>query len=376
MATKVFCRTCGNENLLEPQERNADFDRILHDKADKLLCQYCYLRMTTNVELLINLGIADITLRHGTIKCSRCKWTSFTLASFCFKCGNPFTQLSPEETYQSFQSFSKYAIQKVGDNFLGRFHVRSIYQKGLSTDYIVFDREEGKLLRIKISHNINFIDRIADIWLNIPPHKNIVKAYSKKIVNDISHLFLEYVAGTDLGRVMRENESIEISKVLEIAIQICEGMEHLWSIGIVHRDLKPDNIIVGDDGIVRINDLEIAELVSEHEASTRNSLGVCGTPSYMSPEQFGGTTNIDNRSDIYSFGITLYEMICGIRPFEYISFSHWNRTSPVQEPKTLKPSCPGALSNLIVKCLEKKPENRYQSFGELKEELYKIKGII
>lgn len=380
MVTRVFCRCCGKENVLEPEkEREADFERLLHDRVDKMLCHYCGTRMATNAELLFNLSIAVFTLPSGSQKCGQCAWVSLPVASYCFKCGNPFSFVATNNEQFRSSASQNNKPSRVGDVLLGRYVVVQQNQGCFSTDYIVFDRQQQKLSRIKTVHRPALIDRFlqtAQLWLNIPFHKNVIAAYSLEELDHRSHLFLEYVNGQDLRRLMTGETKLDIPKILEITIQICEGMEHLGTMGLAHRDLKPENIIVGDDGIVRIGDLKIIRVVTDQNVSDNSRGEICGTPPYMSPEQWEGSASTDNRSDIYSFGVLLFEMVCGSRPFagaKFADFYKGHKGEIPVEPITLRSECPRALNDLIVKCLQKKPEDRYQSFGAIKMDLVKIK---
>lgn len=381
--TKVFCRHCGKENILEPDiKEGVNFEHAFYERCKKMLCCYCGSLMVVNVELLINLGIAETTLPQGAQICGRCKWISLPLASYCFKCGNPFTVIkegpAPSKISDQF-SMKLDSILKVGETVLGRYHIIEAVQKHLSIDYIVFDRKERQLSRIKTINgsysmkNLEGFLRFSDMWLNIPSHENVLKAYSIEKIGEKPHLFLEYVKGKDLRKIIEEERRLEVSRTIEVAIQICEGMKHLHNLGLVHRDLKPENIIIGDDGIVKITDFETMKVVTNCKMSRRRTRkkasdkNICGTPSHMSPEQFDGYAG--NRSDIYSFGIVLYQMVTGNLTFigrtvqEYEKFHKHEMDALTSSPFT----------TIILKCLEKRPKKRYQDFGELKIELQKIK---
>ncbi len=192
----------------------------------------------------------------------------------------------------------------------------------------------------------------------------------------IHYITMEYVPGEDLRSMVRMSGQLGIGTAVNIAKQICEGLTEAHKIGVVHRDLKPQNVMIDRSGIARIMDFGIARSVGG-KAITAAGVMV-GTPEYMSPEQVEGK-EIDQRSDIYSLGVILYEMVTGRVPFEgdtpfTIGVKHKSETP--QDPRELNSHIPDDLSGLILKCMEKEKENRYQSAGEVRAELELIeKGI-
>ncbi len=176
-------------------------------------------------------------------------------------------------------------------------------------------------------------------------------------------------------------------KALEYALQIAHGLAAAHERGIVHRDLKPENLFVTKDGRVKILDFGLAKLLRAEEAGPNTSLptatagtepGVAlGTPSYMSPEQVRGE-GIDHRSDIFSFGTTLYEMLCGQRPFSGATSAEQMSAilrDELPEPDDLDASAPPALARIVRHCLEKSPQNRFQSAADLAFDLEGLSGI-
>jgi len=165
---------------------------------------------------------------------------------------------------------------------------------------------------------------------------------------------------------------LAIGTTINIAKQMCEGLGEAHNLGVVHRDLKPSNIMIDKEGNVRIMDFGIARSL---EAKGITGAGVMiGTPEYMSPEQVEGK-EVDQRSDIYSVGVILYEMVTGRVPFEgdtpfAIGVKHKSETP--KDPKELNSQIPNGLCRMILKCLEKDKEKRYQSAGEVRSELTKI----
>jgi serine/threonine-protein kinase len=173
------------------------------------------------------------------------------------------------------------------------------------------------------------------------------------------------VTGEDLKSFLRRAKRLDIGTAISIAKQVCEGLIEAHKTGIVHRDLKPSNIMIDKAGNARIMDFGIARSI-KGEAITGENV-IIGTPDYMSPEQVEGK-DIDQRSDIYSLGVVLFEMLTGERPFKgdsslSVAMKHKSEAPP--NPKWLNDQTPDSLSRLVLKCLEKDKERRYQSAEEL-----------
>jgi len=187
---------------------------------------------------------------------------------------------------------------------------------------------------------------------------------------------MEFVPGQDLKGLIRQSGQLAVGTTINIAKQICDGLTEAHKSGVVHRDLKPSNIMIDKEGDVRIMDFGIARSL---EAKGITGAGVMiGTPEYMSPEQVEGK-EVDQRSDVYTMGIILYEMVTGRVPFEgdtpfTIGMKHKGEVP--KDPKELNAQIPEDLSSVIMRCLEKDKEQRYQSAGEARSELESIeRGI-
>ncbi len=274
---------------------------------------------------------------------------------------------------------------KIGDKLLGKYEIMKIMQRGAAIDYAAYDSRKKIPVIIKtINPTLKYKKECADefeksakIWLSIPEHKNIIHAYSLKEIDGCPHLFLEYIEGTDLWQLMRSG-SVATSYALDIAIQICEAMEHIFnSRRIVHRDIKPSNIFVAKDGVAKLGGFDIALVIDPEDK--KEKLEICGTVPYMSPEQWTGLSSLDNRADIYSFGCVLYETLTGKLPFYPNNIDEFRQMHLNQIPRGLReinPLIPEAFEAAVMKCLQKKPKDRYQSFGELREELVKIRPTL
>jgi serine/threonine-protein kinase len=203
-------------------------------------------------------------------------------------------------------------------------------------------------------------------------HKNICKMYHLAKDVNTPYITMEYVKGEDLKSLIRRKKKLSDDEALSIANQVCEGLVEAHRLGVVHRDLKPQNIMIDEGGDAKIMDFGIARSV---EAPGVTQTGVMiGTPDYISPEQAEGE-EADQRADIYSFGVILYEMVTGSVPFKgdtALSVALKHKSKLAQEPKQLNPDVSGELNKLILICMEKERERRYQTAAELLADIQNI----
>ena len=220
----------------------------------------------------------------------------------------------------------------------------------------------------------------AEVWVKLGGHRNLVTAFFVMPLDFKPHVFVEYVDGGSLrNRIM--DGRLSIQEALSFAIQFCEGMTYANSKdlgggerGIVHRDIKPENIMLTKDDVVKITDFGLVKALGR--PSSENP---AGTPEYMSPEQFQ-TMDIDQRSDIYSFGVVLYKMLTRRLPFpqpedphqRWEHYRHHHTKTRPSSPRQLNPHVSERLEFVVMNCLEKHPANRYQNFDALRGELAEI----
>jgi len=267
-----------------------------------------------------------------------------------------------------------------GTTFAGRYQIiEEVGRGGMGTVYKVFDRETNervalKLIKPEIASDSSTIERFRNELTTARKitHKSVCRMYDLNREEGVHYITMEYVSGGDLKRLIRRTRHIPVGTAVAIAAQICEGLAEAHRLGIVHRDLKPSNIMIDDDGQARIMDFGIARSVKT-KGITGSGIMI-GTPEYMSPEQVEAK-EVDQRSDIYSLGIILFEMVTGRVPFEgdsVIAVGVKHKSEQPEDPTQINAQVPEGLSRVILRCLEKDREDRYQSTGEVRSELEEI----
>lgn len=194
---------------------------------------------------------------------------------------------------------------------------------------------------------------------------NIVNVYDVGADGDINYIVMEYVQGKSLKEILNERGKLSTDQALAVGIQIGKALEHAHKNNIVHRDIKPHNVLVTNDGVVKVTDFGIAK--SSDSVTITNSSKVLGSAHYFSPEQAKGNV-VDNRTDIYSLGIVLYELVTGKVPFDAespVSVALKHIQEPVVPPIQLNENIPDAMNKLILKAIEKEPFRRYQNVSDM-----------
>jgi len=318
------------------------------------------------------------------MKCPKCQFENPVDTRFCGNCATPLPR--PEE----FSIFPTETLQTpvkeltTGSTFAGRYQIIEEQGRGgMGKVYKVFDTKIKekvalKLIKPEIASDRQTIERFSN-ELKLARkvrHKNVCGMFDISEADGAHFITMEYVGGEDLKSMIRMTGMLGIGTVLSIGKQICDGLTEAHNQGVVHRDLKPTNVMIDKGGNVKIMDFGIARSIREKGITGAGVM--IGTPEYMSPEQTEGR-NVDQRSDIYSLGIILYEMATGRVPFEgesALSIAIKHKTEIPKDPQSLNPHIPDDLKRLILKCLEKDTAKRYQTAAEVEAELDKIeKGI-
>jgi len=316
------------------------------------------------------------------IKCPKCKTDNPDTVKFCGECG---TQLPSPEGIAVTETLET-PIKELtrGTTFANRYEIiEELGKGGMGRVYRVEDTKLKqeialKLIKPEIASDKKTIERFRNelkIARNIR-HKNVCGMFDLGETEGAHFITMEYIRGEDLKSFIHRSGQLAIGTAVRVAKQVCEGLSEAHRLGVVHRDLKPQNVMIDKEGNARIMDFGIARSL---EAKGITGAGVMiGTPEYMSPEQVEAKET-DQRSDIYSLGVILYEMVTGRVPFEgdtpfTIGMKHKGET-PLN-PKEVNSQIPEDLSRVILRCLEKDKEKRYQSAGEVRSELENIeKGI-
>jgi serine/threonine-protein kinase len=198
-------------------------------------------------------------------------------------------------------------------------------------------------------------------------HQNIPQVYDTGEIDGRPFITMELIEGLSLHALLQKTGTLPADVATIIGLKLARALEYIHLRGIVHRDLKPSNVLVSSAGEVKLTDLGIAKDLSEES----DGLGVVGTPAYMSPEQVLGD-KLDFRSDLFAFGIVLYEMLTGRRPFEEEparTVMQKIRLDRYVPPHRLRRDVPPALERILARCLEKNPVHRYASTGALASDL-------
>lgn len=268
----------------------------------------------------------------------------------------------------------------IGDVAVGRYrYIEKIGSGGMGVVHKVFDQKLNrdvamKILREGLANSNKAIDRFfreARIAATLN-HRNIVNIFDYNI-NQQTHcsfISMEYVAGQNLRERFEHDFASPSSRYMDrlkealfFMSQICDALQMTHSKGIIHRDIKPDNILIGLDNIAKITDFGIVHI---EEATFTPTGAVIGTPRYMSPEQVQGT-RLDGRADLYSAGIILYEWLVGMPPFISGDIAYQQVNMPPSPPREQNPLVPEDVNNLVLKCLEKNPADRFQKAVDLKQ---------
>ncbi len=203
-------------------------------------------------------------------------------------------------------------------------------------------------------------------------HQNIVSIFDVGVDENRHYITMEYVDGKTLKEYISENGSLPYKEALGIAAQICDAIEAAHNKNIVHRDIKPHNILITDDGRIKVADFGIARFGTGKTLSNGND--ILGSVHYISPEQAKGT-EVDNRSDIYSLGVTMYEMLSGNLPFESdnpVSVAMMQIEDSPLDIVSIKPDIPVSCQHIVFKAMSKDPDLRYQSAQEFKSDIVNV----
>ncbi len=268
---------------------------------------------------------------------------------------------------------------------LGKYKIVSVLGEGsMGVVYKAIDPDIQEYVAIKAIHKklLEGKDRavILQRFINevkagrLLRHPNIVAMYDYQEDEDVCFLVMEYVEGTTLKDVIQDKHNLASNEICDIMNQLLDGLEVAHKHGVIHRDVKPENLILKDNGDVRIADFGVARL----DSSTMTTDGsILGSPSYMSPEQCMGK-QVDARSDLFSAGVVLYQMLTGQKPFSGMAFMETMQQilySQPAMPSTLNSAIDSDWDNLVKKALAKHVDERFQTAADFQQALKSIEGI-
>ena len=267
---------------------------------------------------------------------------------------------------------------EAGAKLGGRYEIiKKIGAGGMADVYMAKDNKLGRFVAIKVlkeefSSDENFL-RKFDIEAQAVAgllHPNIINVYDVGIEGDVHYIVMELADGITLKEYIRNEKRLTAEDTVNFSIQIAEAIGCAHEHKIIHRDIKPQNILVSSYGAIKVTDFGIAKAAN---SNTMTSTAI-GSVHYLSPEQARGGFS-DSRSDIYALGITMYEMVTGRVPFDHengVTIALMHLQNDAIPPREINSNIPKSLEKIILKCLAKKPEERYQTAGELIVDLKKV----
>jgi WD40 repeat protein/serine/threonine protein kinase len=324
--------------------------------------------------------------------------------------------VTPVESENSFRPLIKFPTRTIGSDLNpqpaqiktdwkkgqiieGLYEVLGSAAGGMGKVYFIFHRVWKMMLAIKTpqplavkseAQLLRFL-REAELWVNLGVHPNIATCYYARVIGGLPRLFIEYVDGGTLEDWKKKEQLQDLRTVVDLMLQFCHGMMHAEAHGMMHRDIKPQNCLIRRDKTLKITDFGLVKRVKDPSLEQRSSdvlsdttlgrfsdtnvtmleRGIIGSPWYMAPERYKKKGQEDIRADIYSFGMMLYELAAGTMPFQFakgfslraLIESHL-KVAPT-DPLSIRPDLPRPLADIMMTCLEKKPEDRYSSFADV-----------
>ncbi len=269
-----------------------------------------------------------------------------------------------------------------GDILLDRYQVEKVFSGAMGKVYIA--EHLGWKIQVAIKapkpeviadpEGAKRVMNEADNWVRMGMHPNVATCFYVLNIEKIPYLFIEYVDGGDLGDWLKSGKCRDIRTIISMAVQFCHGMEFTHARGIIHRDIKPQNILLTKNALLKITDFGIIQTNNSQpdgqgklsqNSKNEDTVGFRGTPGYASPEQFRDSHAIDKRTDIFSFGICLWLMLCGKKPYSNNAVKE-----EAKPPNSMhKTKFPAILLKVLKKSVAFDPDQRYQDFISLRHDL-------
>ncbi len=266
-----------------------------------------------------------------------------------------------------------------GSDFGTRYRIEGLLgQGGMGRVYKAYDKDLDRTVALKVVRQgvmgeVDALKRFKQelVLASKISHKNILRIHDMGEVGDTKFITMAYVEGQDLHGILHDNPKLPLDRILRYATQLAEALAAAHAEGVVHRDLKPQNILVNKEDQIFVSDFGLAKSFEEGAIGMTRTGAFLGTPRYMSPEQVEGKP-ADQRSDLYAYGLMLYEMVTGDVPFTgetTLKVMYQRIQEKPKSPKLVNPSLPNWLVRIIMRCLEKDPAARYQSAYEILADL-------
>ena len=266
-----------------------------------------------------------------------------------------------------------------GDMIEGRYKYVDKIGKGafgtvlLMEDTVVDERLILKFLNANVAEDEEVLQRFVHElrYSRKITHRNVIRIYDFLSVQGLYAISMEYFPSHTLGAELRDDKPLNLQRALQFGIDIANGMTVAHQVGIIHRDLKPANVLINQDDLLKIVDFGVAAAQRESETHLTKTGYVIGSPKYMAPEQILGK-KVDPRSDIYSLGVILYEMLTGVPPYsrgDHMSVMYQHVQGKARAPIDLNPNLPAGLSEVVMKAMSVDKNQRQQSMEELRDAL-------
>jgi eukaryotic-like serine/threonine-protein kinase len=266
-----------------------------------------------------------------------------------------------------------------GSDFGPRYRIEALLgQGGMGRVYKAYDKDLDRTVAIKVVRDgaIGESDALKRFKQELVlaskiSHKNILRIHDMGDVGGLRFISMAFVEGKDLQHIIRDNPKMPLDRILNFSRQIAEALAAAHAEGVVHRDLKPQNLLVDKNDQIFVCDFGLAKSFEEGAIGMTRTGAFLGTPRYMSPEQVEGKP-ADGRADLYAFGLILYEMVIGDVPFtgeSTLKVMYQRIQEKPKSPKLLRPDLPNWLVKIIMRCLERDPNDRYQNAYEILADL-------
>jgi len=258
---------------------------------------------------------------------------------------------------------------------IGKYKILStIGSGGFGTVYLAEDTWIDKRVALKVPHkqNLDFSELLREPRLLATlNHPNIVAILTAEKQENVFFIVMEFVPGETLESIIAREGALDVTRALDYICQICNGVDHAHHQGVLHRDLRPSNVLVTDNGLAKVADFGTSRFLEIAAHGTT----VIGSPPYMAPEQFQGKAVF--ASDIYSLGVTMYQMLTGVLPYETPSpadLDRLQRGDLLSPPRVRNPKVPKAINDIVLKAMAPEIHARYHRAGDVLDDVLAARG--